>query len=211
MNREEKITIIKQFSLFASLNDQELTLLAEQSKQIVFPPHITIISQDSPGNGVYLIYKGLIRIYMISQEGKVIPIKIKRNPYIVGVMDAIDNERASIIETIQETRTLLIPGENFKDILIKNAHLAFSVLQMVTKKLRETNMQMEYYFSSTLKNRTLNIIKELTPFFPEKIITLSQEEIADIVGATRARVTEVLNELSDENIISISQRRILVL
>lgn len=211
MDTAEKSTIIKDFSLFESLTDQELTSIAQHAKQIVFPPHTTIISQEKPGEGVYVIYKGLIRVFMFSKEGRVIPIKIKSNPYILGVMDAINNERTSTIETIRETHTLLIPRESFKKILLENAHLTFSVLQMVTKKLRETNMQTEYYFSSTLLDRTLHILKELAPFFSENTITLSQEEIADIVGATRARVTEVLNELSNQKLVSLSQRKILVL
>ncbi len=211
MNIEERIAIIKHFPLFASLSDQELIYIAQNTTEAVFPPHKTIISQDKPGEGIYVIHKGLVRIFMLSTEGKVIPIKIKSDPYIVGIIDVIHNERASIIETIRETNTFFIPKEYFKKILMENVHVTFSVLQMVTKKLLETNMQTEYYFSSTLQDRTLDILKELAPFFPENIITLSQEEIADIVGATRARVTEVLNELSNQKIISISQRKILVL
>ena len=211
MNREEKITIIKKFSLFDSLTDAELTFIAQNAKPVAFPPHKTIISQDKSSEGIYAIYKGLIRVFIISKEDKVIPIKIKSDPYIIGIVDVIDNERASIIEAVQETRALFIPKEYFMKIIMENVRITFSVLQLVTKKLRETNLQTEYYFSSTLKDRILYVLKELAPFFPENTITLSHEEIADFVGATRARVTEILDEFSNQKIISLSQRKILVL
>lgn len=211
MTIEEKITLIKKFSLFDSLNDQELIFTAQNAKPVVFSPQETIISQDKSGEGIYAIYKGLIRVFIISKDGKVIPIKIKSDPYIIGIVDVIDNERASIIEAIQETHALFIPKDCFIKIIRENARVTFSVLQLVTKKLRETNLQTEYYFSSPLKDRILHILRELAPFFPENTIILSHEEIADIVGATRARVTEVLDELSNQKIISLSQRKILVL
>lgn len=211
MDLEEKITLIKHFSLFESLTDQEVSFIAQNAKLLVYQPHKTILSQVNSGEGIYAIYRGLIRVFIISKEGKVIPLKIKSDPYIIGIVDVIDNERVSIIEAIQETHAIFISKEVFKKIIMENVLVTFSVLQLVTKKLRETNFQTEYYFSSTIKDRTLHVLKELAPFYPENAITLSHEEIAEIVGATRARVTEVLNELSKQKLITLSQRKVLVL
>ena len=210
MTTEEKIGIIKNFPFFELLTADEITLFAENALNEVFPPRTPIISQDKPGDGVYILYKGLVRVYMLSLDGKVIPIKIKSSPYIIGIMDVVNNKRASVIETIQETHTLLIPKEIFKKVAMENARVTYALLQLVTDKLRETNMQTEFYFSSTLKDRTLQVLKELAPFFPGSEIPFSQEEIAEFVGATRARVTEVLNELNNEKLISLSQRKVLI-
>jgi len=211
MDINQKSAIIKQFSLFNSLTGPEFIFISQNAKPVVFLPHKTIISQDNSGEGIFLIYKGLIRIFILSEEGKVIPIKVKSHPYVIGIVDVISHERESIVEAIIETKALFIPKVCFLKIIQENVQVTYSVLQLVTKKLRETNFQTEYYFSSTLKDRTLHVLKELAPFFSENTITLSHEEIADIVGATRARVTEVLDELSEQGIISISQRKILVL
>ena len=112
MNIEEKITIIKRFSLFDSLNDQELTFIAQNAKQLVFSPHKTIISQDKSGEGVYAIYKGLIRVFIISQEGKVIPIKIKRDPYVIGIVDVIDMYGKIVIIEAMQGKTVKINVDN---------------------------------------------------------------------------------------------------
>ncbi len=67
---------------------------------------------------------------------------------------------------------------------------------------------MEDLVSKNLKTRTWKVLQTLSAYFPNKDINLSQEELSGIIGATRSRVTEVLNELESENKIILSHKHI---
>jgi Mn-dependent DtxR family transcriptional regulator len=62
--------------------------------------------------------------------------------------------------------------------------------------------------SKNLTDRTLNTLKTLANYFSNNDITLSQEQIASIIGATRARVTESLNTLEERGTITLSHKKI---
>lgn len=211
MNTNQKLEIIKQYPLFADLPKDELLYLAEKAAEKVFPPNTVILSQNSPAEEVLLIYKGLIKIYIINEDGKNIPIRTKGPLYIIGEINIVDDERTATLETIQETHALSFSLSYMKQLLLKYPSFGFNLLKIVVEKLRVANKQTEYYFSASLKERTWAMIQAMASHFLNSEISLSQEELADIVGATRGKVTEVLQELQNEKLISLDYRKIRVL
>jgi CRP-like cAMP-binding protein len=85
---------------------------------------------------------------------------------------------------------------------------AKNLLLLWAEKVRNTNQQREALFSLPLKERTRATLKALAPHFSNNEIPLTQEELSTIIGASRARVTEVLHELEKEKVISFSTRNI---
>ncbi len=211
MNSRQKLEILKQYPLFNDLGEKELLRLAEKAKEKIFPSRTVILSQDQSAKEVLFIYKGLIKIYIINTDGKIIPIRTIGPLYIVGEINIIDEGKTATIETIQETHAFAFSLSDMKQLLLKYPSFGFNLLKVVVEKLRAANQQTEYYFSTSLKQRTLAIIQTLASHFPNKGITLSQEELADIIGATRAKVTEALQELQGEKLISLEYRKIQVL
>jgi len=88
------------------------------------------------------------------------------------------------------------------------SHFTINLLETWAKKVRVINKQRENNFSLQLKERTLYALQILSTHFPNNEISLAQEELALIVGASRARVTEVLNELEKQKLIALSNRKI---
>lgn len=211
MTTQEKINILKSYSLFSDLSSQELEHLASSAKEKVFPKNSFLIHQDQPANAVYLIYKGLVQIYMESVDGKVIPIRVKGPLYMVGELNLFDNEATTHVEALQDTNTLAIDKQVLLGLLKKSSSLSIKLLQEITEKLRAANKNAQEYASVELKDRTWHILQSLSSHFPNKEITLSQEELSFIVGASRARITEVLDKLVKENVISLSHKKIHIL
>lgn len=205
-----KAQILRQHILFRDLTLKELLLFADKTKEKIFPAKTAIINQSQPADAVYFIYKGLVKIYILNKEGKIIPIRIKEPQYIVGELNLFDNESTATVETLQETHTLVISKEDCKKLIMEKPRFAFNFLRMITEKLHAANNQANDYFSLRLKERTLEILKTLASHFPDNIISLSQEELAFIIGASRARVTETLDELACLKIISLARRKIVL-
>lgn len=211
MNLNEKIDCLKKYSCFSILSDSEISDLSEAVTEKIFLPKSFILNQDRPADNIYFIYRGLVKIYILTLEGKVIPIRIQGAPYIAGELNLFDNESTASVETINKTHTLVIPKKVITKLIYKSPGFAVSLLKIITEKLRAANIQADMYFSMRLKERMKKAIKLLTPHFPKGEIGLSQEDISFIVGASRARVTEVLHELSLDKFISLSRQKIKLL
>ena len=210
MTTEQKIEIIKAYYLFNNIPPEQVELLAKQATEKTFSPKARIITQTEPASAIYLIYKGLVKIYLLNKEGNVIPVRIKEPPYIVGELNVFDNESTINIEAIQETHTLIFPQKIWKQLIIEYPGFAYTLLGIISEKLHVANKQTDHYVSERLKDRIWGLLQKLGSHFPDKTITASHEEISFMVGATRARVTEILNELAKEKLIKVSHRKIIL-
>ena len=55
------------------------------------------------------------------------------------------------------------------------------------------------------------MLQHLGSYFPNKEITLSQEQLDDLIWGTRSRITEVLTRLEKEGKIKVSRRKVTLL
>ncbi len=212
MTLDEKKEILKAHPLFRNLDDSALEFVASLVHEKIFSPRAQLINQDAQVDTVYFIYKGLVKVYVINRDGKYIPVKVTGEKDFVGDLGAIDNGPVpATVEAIQQTHTLAIAKDDFNLIIRTYSQFAINVLDLWAKKVRIINEQRENSFSLQLKERVLFALETLAPHFSQREISLTQEDLALIVGATRARVTEVLNELESEKVIELANRKIKVL
>jgi len=212
MTLQEKQHIISNHPVFTGLQKELIDFVAERVQEKNYSSHEIIIRQGDKSDAVYLIYNGLYKVYILNDEGKPIPVKTSEVQDFVGDLGVVDGKPVpATVEALQETNALIISKENF--LLVMNTYPSFvrHLLNLWGKKVRIINEQRENSFSLQLKERTLFILKKLAPAFPNNTITLSQEEIAFMVGATRARVNEVLHELEQEKKISLAHHTIQIL
>lgn len=211
MTIQQRLEILKKYPLFNNLGEKELQILAEKAVEKSFPTHSIILSQGQLAKEVLLIHKGLVKIYIANEDGKNIPIRTMGPFYLIGEVNIFDEEKTATIETIQETQAFAFSFNEIKRLLLNYPTFGYNLLKIVVEKLHAANKQTEYYFSTSLKDRTWTMIQAIANHFPNKDIPFSQEEIADMVGATRAKVTEALQELQNDHLISIQYKKIHVL
>ena len=208
-NVSQKISAIKQSSLFKGLSDSELFIIAEKAVLREFPPHTLFIYQDEVKDTVYFIAQGLARIYRLSEDGNEVNIGLCGPGDVVGEMAVIRSApRSANVQSIQTITVLELSAHDFNLLLQRNPEIAVHLLQIFSQRLQNNNIYMEEVLSKNLKERTYDILQSLGKYFPNNDVVLSQEELAIIVGATRARVTEVLQFLEKERKIVLSHRKI---
>ena len=206
MDKREKL---KQFPLFKDLSPREIEIISQVVKEEILPAHTNIIEQDGQSNLAYFIQEGGTKVYRISEDGEEVNLAVLGEGEVVGEMALIDDEpRSANVDTIQETKVFILSRTDFNRILISNPEVAISLLKTFAKRVRNTNEHVEDILSRNLGERTWKVLLSLANYFPNKDINLSQEELAGIIGATRARVTEVLNDLQTQGKIILSHRNI---
>ncbi len=210
MDLSLKTAILKKLPLFDQLTDHDLSIFASVLKEVDAPSGEVIIEQDDIKNlDAYIIVEGGAKIYRINEDGEIINLAILGPGQIVGEMTLLDDSpRSAYVETIQDSKLLVLSREQLLKVLQDHPKAAVGLLKTLASRLRITNERLEDLVSKNLKTRTWKVLQTLSSYFPNKDINLSQEELSGIIGATRARVTEVLNELERENKITLSHKHI---
>ena len=210
MDLNSKIQVLKRLPLFDQLDKHDISILSSALEEIDAPPGEVFIEQDDLENqNAYIIVEGGAKIYRINEEGEIITLAILGPGQIVGEMTLLDESpRSAYVETIQKSKLLILSRTQLLKILHDHPKATIGLLKTLAARLRITNERLEDLVSKNLKTRTWKILQTLALYFPNKDINLSQEELSAIVGATRARVTEVLNDLEKEQKIILSHKHI---
>ncbi len=214
MNNDKKVALLQMCYLFEDLSKEDLSLIASQAKEKVLPKNKTFMEAGRRANNIYIIASGLVKVFHITEEGKEIILALRSRSNVVGEFELLDEEeqlRSVSIKTLKDTRVLVLPKDVFKTILATHPAMLLALSRYILKLLRRKNNQIELLVSQSLGDRALQILETLQKYFPDKEITLSHDDIASLVGATRPRVTEVLHNLAKENKILLGHKSIRVL
>lgn len=175
----------------------------------VLPPKTVFISQGDTSSNLFYLVSGSVQIYRTSLDGKIVTLSILGPRELIGEMSFLEGqERSASAQTLTETKVFVITKETFEKILFSNPEITLELLKDLSKRLRKTDEKLEEIISTSLEEKILKVITTLSKFFLDGKITLSHEELADLIGATRARVTEVLDKLQQKGKIKLSFRQI---
>ena len=95
-----------------------------------------------------------------------------------------------------------------------DSDMLMALIQMQTRKMKTAFAQMIHQVAQTIEGRILRLLLEAASEDEAKEyeipvnIVFSRQEIASIVGSTRERVGQVLNELQNEKLLEIDGRDI---
>lgn len=146
------------------------------------------------------------------EDGKNVNLSILGPGEMIGELSLIDGQpRSASVEAIKKTTVLEIKKKDFDKFLARYPKTTIDLLKIITSRLRLTHFHLENMVQGTLVERTLVTLKNLSTLYPNKEINLSHEQLAEIVGATRSRITEVLDHLSRTRQLILSRKKIILL
>lgn len=208
MDNVTKLRFIKNLPFFSNLSTEDIQKIVNLTYLDVIEKNQVFIEDGAQGEKVYFIIDGLARVYKITEEGKEITITFRSPGDIVGEMALLDDQpRSANVQAVRKTEVLVLSKKSLQEILLKYPSISLQIIQTLSKRIRENLQSMEISTQDLIK-RTYETLSTLSVRFLDKDITLSQEELSNIVGATRPRVTEALNQLQKEGKIVLSSKKI---
>ena len=129
--------LLRQASLFAGLTDTELQTLALTLHRHTFAPGIIIFHRDAPGNTLYLVEAGRVRIFLLSDAGQEITLNFHGPGECFGELALLDGmARSAGAITLEHTVVYTLHRDDFLRHLRTHPHIAESILALLSRRLR---------------------------------------------------------------------------
>ncbi|QEC68327.1 cyclic nucleotide-binding domain-containing protein [Panacibacter ginsenosidivorans] len=138
--------MLRKIPLFATLNPEELEDLLKQLITEKYPPHTVIFWMDEPGDKLYLIEKGEVRISYTNKNGKEITLATQGEGTFFGELSLLDaGPHTATVRTINETTVLYIDQGTFYSYLDKHPQFSRTLLAVLVDRLRTNIVNMHLH------------------------------------------------------------------
>jgi CRP/FNR family cyclic AMP-dependent transcriptional regulator len=216
MEAEKETSYLKQVSLFANLADEDLHELMNAAKRRAFRSGEVIFHRDDPGQVLYMIKDGKVKICIISPDGQEISLAVFGKGECFGEFALLDGlPRSADAIALEKVECYTLQRSDFHNAIMKNPKIAIQVLEALTKRLRNTDNMVEDLIFLDVYGRVAKKLLELADAHGIKTddgvridVRLTQQELASMVGASRESVNKVMGYFTEKDFISTDKHRI---
>jgi CRP/FNR family transcriptional regulator, cyclic AMP receptor protein len=216
MDNENKDKYLKQVAIFADLAEEDIRDMMKVAKRRTFRAGETIFHRDDPGEVLYLINEGKVRICLISPDGQEISLAVLGVGEYFGEFALYDRlPRSADAIAIEKVECYTLQRSDFHNAITKNPKIAIQVLEGLSRRLRNTDQMIEDLIFLDVHGRVAKKLLELSEAHGVPVdngtrinVRLTQQELASMVGASRESVNKVMGYFTDKGYISTDKHRI---
>ena len=188
------------FPLFNSASPETLEWLLSVTDEHEYPANRAVLMEDSWGNAVYFIASGWVKVRRLSGDN-VITLAILGPGDFFGEMAILDESpRSTDVIALSSVELRSLPAQKFLQSLKKDDQLHYRMLQLMVKRLRQTNWRFQ------IRNRppavklanTLVGLAENYGQSTEKgteIYNVSFKDLADVTDITGEEAKKIMQKL----------------
>lgn len=217
MTTEDRCDLLRQTLLFAGLDDSELARIAHDLRRRHYEAGATLFHQGDPGAAVYIVETGRVRIYMPTEDGQEVSVIFYGPGEMFGEMALLEREpRSATAQAMEDTAVLVMGSAPFYRHLQENYQVALNVMQHLSRRLRETTVQVRSMASLDVSRRTIQALLQLAGRqgvpAPDGIHLgrLTQQDLASLVGSSRESVNRALRALARKGLVAVVQGEIVI-
>ena len=206
----EFATILGMNPLFAGLGAEAIGSLARLCQTRRLPAGQTLFVKGDPGDALYGVRRGQIRIETGTSAGERLTIEVFGAGDLFGEIAVLDGRPRTADAVAQEDAELFVlPRADFLKTLESDGRLAIRIIELLCARLRSTNERTEEMMFLPLSVRLARRLDTLVQDFGAEV-QITQDELAGLVGVTRESVNRQLQEWRASGIVTLGRGRILV-
>ena len=218
MELDKETAYFKQVSFFTDFPEDEIQALSSATKRRTFRSGEVIFHRDDPGQVLYMIKEGKVKICIISPDGQEVSLAVLGKGEYFGEFALLDGlPRSTDAVALEKVECYTLQRSDFLNAIQKNPKIAILVLEALSKRLRATDNMVEDLIFLDVYGRVAKKLLELADTHGVKTdegviidVRLTQQELASMVGASRESVNKVLGYFTDKKFISTDKHRITI-
>jgi CRP/FNR family transcriptional regulator, cyclic AMP receptor protein len=211
----ERTQAIKAVPFFTQMNDQEVDLIRALAVEKSYPKNAVVLTEGEMGDSLYMVESGRVKVFIGDEDGREIILKILGPGHFFGEMAMIDQQPRSASVTTLDASTFLILSHNaFEQCVERAPRIANMVLRVLAQRVREADRKIGTLALMDVYGRVASTLLELAVNRDGKLVVgerLSQQDLANMVGASREMVNRILKDLSDRGFILVESKSITII
>ncbi|MGC1905216.1 MAG: Crp/Fnr family transcriptional regulator [Candidatus Acidiferrum sp.] len=195
--------------LFCNLSSVSLQNLDAISSSATYPTGAVLFVEGQDPRGVFILCNGRVKLYGAASTGKSVIFRIAEAGEIVGLPSTLSDKVYEVTaEALEPVQANFIRRDLFLSFLRQNGDAALKVAEMLSAIYYSTCQEVRYLgLASTAVEKLARFLLDLKPSKgadpakPKILLTLTHEEIAEMIGTSRETVSRLMNDLKRKKFI----------
>ena len=176
-----------------------------------------VFVHGDPADSIYLLQKGRMKITALSEDGHEVVYEILGPGEIFGDTSTILGiPRTTSAQALEASLLCEIRRKDFESLLTAYPELSFQLLRSLGLRLKKAEAQLLNVICKDVSTRVREALIDLMAIEsgiqtdqPVKI-RITQQDLANLVGASRQKTWQALKELESSSVLRLMYRSILV-
>jgi len=197
-----------------ALSDDVLRHIAASGVVRTFPKSTILIAEGDVGDSLYIMLSGRVKVYASNAAGREVVINFHGPGEYVGEMSLDGEPRSASVVTMEPTTCAIVNRAQFRDFLAQNPDFAQHLIQTLIRRCRSATENVKSLALSDVYGRLVRLINALAVEHDGHQVVeerLTQQDIADRVGASRDMIGKLMKDLVGGGYLVVEDRRITIL
>lgn len=201
------------FPFWAEITDEDKKYICDNSYALSYPKGTTI-HDGNECSGVFIVKKGCLRVYIMSEDGKDITL------YRLHEGDMCMLAASCVLQTItfdvlvdseENSECYVISGPAFASISERNHKIKIFALELAVTRFSDVMWVMQQILFMSMDKRLAIFLFDESTRIGSDLLTLTHEQIAKYMGSAREVVSRMLKYFSNEGIVEVSRKGVKIL
>jgi CRP/FNR family transcriptional regulator, cyclic AMP receptor protein len=211
--------VLASVPLFAALDGDTAALLASAlTTRAVVRGHV-VFEEGDTGDRLFIVMDGKVKISRAASDGRENLLAVLGPGEMFGELSLFDpGPRTATATAITESTLASLDHDDLRPLLLAQPAVAAQLLRALAQRLRRTNEAMADLVFSDVPGRVAKALLDLAEKFGDRESDgirvrhdLTQEELAQLVGASRETVNKALSEFANRGWLRLEGRTVLLL
>ncbi|MCA9624053.1 MAG: Crp/Fnr family transcriptional regulator [Myxococcales bacterium] len=209
MSAQDTQALLAKASIFSDLAESQLASLSRLVVTKKYRAREVVLRKGDPALQIYLIVRGRLKAITAGGEGRQAALSIMGPGEVFGEVAVLDGEpRSATITALEPCELLILHRNELFHFLERNPTAAIKLLAVLARRLRRLSERVEDSAFLEVPGRLAKALLRLAQRYGRSEnrgtrieLKLSQQELGDLVGATRESVNKQLRAWASEGLL----------
>jgi CRP/FNR family transcriptional regulator, cyclic AMP receptor protein len=216
---DRDVDVLSKAPLFEALDDQGAKALRANVNEVRLARGQTLFNEGETGDRLYVVLEGKIKLTRTAPDGRENLLSVLGPSEMFGELSLFDpRPRTASAIAVTECRLAGLGHDDLRPWLTGHPEVAVHLLRALAQRLRKTNDVMADLVFTDVPGRVAKALLDLAERFGQPSDTglhvhhdLTQEELAQLVGASRETVNKALADFAARSWLRIEARAVVIL
>lgn len=206
-----------QWQLLAEVPEDALRALLTIARRRTFTRNEVVFHHGDPADSLHLISKGRFSVRIATPIGDTVTLSVRGPGDAFGELALLDTEpvRSATVSALEPAETHSVYRGDFERLRREHPHVNDVLIGILADRLRRLSEQVVEAYYIPADRRVIRRVCELAEMYSrgdaEMVVPLTQEEIAELAGTSRATVNRVLRAAERRGIVELQRGKTAVL